>query len=70
MKLLTQEEADKESCVFVGMWRPPFYEVQGQHSENTYRMTPESTELRQCYLRGDFDEPLYKRVVGLENQTK
>ena len=63
MKLLTADEADKTKDVFVGMWRPPYPEVEARYKTCTIGRRPGSQELRDDYLRGEFDEPLYKRVV-------
>ncbi len=64
MRLLTEEEANKETDVFVGMWRPPLPEVEAQFSpELTIGMRRGSQELRDAWLRGDWDKPLYKRII-------
>jgi len=67
MKLLTQDEANKETDVFVGMWRPPFPEVTASFKGCTVNYPPSyvpgSKGLREAYLAGEFDEPLYRRVI-------
>ena len=63
MKLLTEEEADKTKDVFVGMWRPPYQEVEAIFRGCTIGRRPGSQELRDDYLRGEFDKPLYKRII-------
>lgn len=63
MKLLTQDEADKTRDVFVGMWRPPYEEILNRHKGITIDRFPGSKLLREDYLRGEFDEPLYKRIT-------
>jgi hypothetical protein len=67
MKLLTQEEANKETDVFVGMWRAPYPEIEARFKGITVNYPPSyvvgTKELRDAYLRGDFDEPLYRRVI-------
>lgn len=62
MRLLTQDEADKQTDIFVGMWRPPYPDIENKFKGCTYGMFPGSKELRDAYLRGDFDEPLYRRI--------
>mgnify|MGYP001617171008 CR=1 FL=1 len=64
MKLIDESEADKSKDVFVGMWRPPFPEVEAKFDPRlTIGMRRGSQELRDAYLRGYFDEPLYKRIL-------
>lgn len=63
MKLVTQDEASKDKDVFVGMWRPPFPDVENRYKNCTIGYRPGSPDLRAAYLRGDFDEPIYKRVI-------
>lgn len=69
MKLHTADEADKTKDIFVGMWRPPYAEVENMHVGNTIGRFPGSKELRDAYLRGEYDEPLYRRVVDDDAKT-
>ncbi len=64
MKLIEESEANKATDVFAGMWRPPYPEVEAQFVGVTIGRRPGSQELRDSYLRGDFDKPLYRRVIG------
>lgn len=67
MKLKTESEANKDTDVFVGMWRPPYPEVEARYKGCTIGRRPGSRELRDDYLRGDFDEPLYRCVLETPN---
>jgi len=63
MKLHTQDESDKTKDIFVGTWRPPYPEILERFKNVTVGLFPGSALLREQYLRGDFDEPLYRRLV-------
>lgn len=62
MTLLTADEADKTKDIFVGMWRPPLAEVAEKYKSITIGEWRPAV-IRQAWLQGDFDEPLYRRLV-------
>lgn len=70
MKLIPESEADKTKDVFVGMWRPPFPQIQKGYEGCTIGRTPWSEELRSAYLSGEFDSCLYKRVEPEQREWK
>lgn len=58
MKLIPASQANKETDIFVGMWRPPYHEILKRYERITI-----DRPTREKYLAGDYDEPLYQRII-------